>query len=766
VNLESEKFMQNELSPAIALREVGNYKAAQECLSRHIEKHPNDPAALSLLSQVFMLDKNDEQAAKALSKASSINPELPSVHRNQARLLLKQSKPEEALAALHYGPEVSSNDPEDWLVLATCLGANQREQEALRLIEKVLQAIPNHAEAFANRAVLRLKAKDTIGAIEDAEMAVSLKPHLTKIWALLGYLRHQSNNLAGAIEAVKKAHEIDPTNLDHINNLSEFFRQDGEILQSIRYLEKASSLVPDDVILWTKLGVAFQQAQNIDDAKVAYEKALAINPKAAEVLSNLGTIAGDSQDWEAAVQYFAQALAVMPGLAEVHDNMGVAQKKLGHLDDAAASHKQAIALKPDYTDAYNNLGITQQALGRFEQAAANYQHAIALQPDNVDAYNNLGNVLRELSRPEQAAASYRQAIVLRPDYAEVHNNLGTVLNALGRLKQADASYRHAITLKPDSAEIHSNLGNVLRGLNRLAEAEASYKHAIALEPSYSKAYYDLGLLLLVVDRYEEAAEYLKHSEHAKSRPYLLRCLYLLDRKSLFYEQLDYLIHRGDIHPIIGSLISRSEIRYGINKLNLFCQAPLDYVLKTDLSNQYDFEKIVVKTASTILNEKRIPNRNQAMLINGYQTAGNIFDLEPDLTEGIKKIIRLEIEKYRVKFKDSKEGLITNWPKDYKIRGWLISMNNGGELMPHMHEEGWISGSIYINVPAKSKPDSGNLVVCIEDERLTSDNKNQLKSIDVVTGSLCLFPASLLHYTIPFEAEEERIVLAFDVTPKD
>ena len=44
-------------------------------------------------------------------------------------------------------------------------------------------------------------------------------------------------------------------------------------------------------------------------------------------------------------------------------------------------------------------------------------------------------------------------------------------------------------------------------------------------------------------------------------------------------------------------------------------------------------------------------------------------------------------------------------------------------------------------------------------------KNPKNIIDVVTGSLALFPASLLHYTIPFESEEERIVLAFDVIPK-
>ena len=94
------------------------------------------------------------------------------------------------------------------------------------------------------------------------------------------------------------------------------------------------------------------------------------------------------------------------------------------------------------------------------------------------------------------------------------------------------------------------------------------------------------------------------------------------------------------------------------------------------------------------------------------------------------------------------------------------MKSGGKLSAHMHEKGWVSGSVYINVPPKLKTDSGNLVVCIDDEKHTTrKNINQKKIIDVVTGSLCLFPSSLYHYTIPFEAEEKRIVLAFDVMTK-
>ena len=113
------------------------------------------------------------------------------------------------------------------------------------------------------------------------------------------------------------------------------------------------------------------------------------------------------------------------------------------------------------------------------------------------------------------------------------------------------------------------------------------------------------------------------------------------------------------------------------------------------------------------------------------------------------------------FKDSTEGLITQWPSSYKINGWLVSYKSGGIISPHMHEHSWISGSVYINVPPGLQNDDGSLVVCIDDSK---DTKGAKKIINVVTGSLCLFPASLLHFTTPFESNEDRIVLAFDVIP--
>jgi hypothetical protein len=244
------------------------------------------------------------------------------------------------------------------------------------------------------------------------------------------------------------------------------------------------------------------------------------------------------------------------------------------------------------------------------------------------------------------------------------------------------------------------------------------------------------------------------------------CLFQQDKKSVFFDALDYLINQDKASAIIGSLTCRSALKYGLEKPNLFCTKPLNYVVHNELDARYDFETIFVKKVKSILNENQISHRKQSLLVNGNQTLGNIFDIKNYDTNEIENIIRVEIEKYREKFKNSEEGLIERMPTEYSLYGWLISMKTGGNLKPHIHAEGWLSGSIYINVPHKLGIDSGNLVVSLGEESDAIDTRiNEKKMINVITGSIVLFPSSLTHYTIPFESEEERIVLAFDVKEK-
>ena len=438
---------------------------------------------------------------------------------------------------------------------------------------------------------------------------------------------------------------------------------------------------------------------------------------------------------------------------------------IGRKFEAVKANQKAVSLSPQDTEAHSNLGNSLQLLGKLKEAEASYKQAIELQPDFATAHNNLGNTLQKLGRLKEAEASLRKAIAFKTDFALAHFNLGITLKELGKLDEAEASYRHAIALKADYAEAYNSLGNVLKELGKLDEAEASYRHAIALKANYTEAHYNLGMSLFDSKQYDTAQKEFELIDILQSKSYAIRCSYLQDKESIFYEKLDSLINQGEINAVIGSLTCSSEIKYGIKRLNPFCNHPLEYVLKINLNEQCDFEKIFVKTARDLLSDNSISRKAQRLLTNGVQTAGNIFSVKKISDSEIESIIYAEIEKYRVYFNGSEEGFIKNWPTFYKIKGWLVSMQSGGKLGAHMHELGWISGSIYINVPKKTEVNSGNLVLRAGDqENPLGDKSNQESIIEVHNGSLCLFPSSLHHYTIPFEDKENRIVLAFDVVP--
>ena len=230
--------------------------------------------------------------------------------------------------------------------------------------------------------------------------------------------------------------------------------------------------------------------------------------------------------------------------------------------------------------------------------------------------------------------------------------MGNTLKLLGRLEEAVASYTQGIALKPGVAEIHSNLGNTLKELGRFEEAEASYTQAIALKPDFAEAHYNLGVFLFENKKFNLAAEQFELSDTHLSKIYAIKCSYLQDKETIFYEKFDLLVNQGETNAVLGSLGLRSELKYGIKKSNPFCNDPLNYVIKTDLNEQYDFECIFIKTVRDVLTDNSVSYKKQGLLTNGVQTVGNIFANGKVFKTQIESIIHSEIEKYRMHFKNS------------------------------------------------------------------------------------------------------------------
>ena len=50
--------------------------------------------------------------------------------------------------------------------------------------------------------------------------------------------------------------------------------------------------------------------------------------------------------------------------------------------------------------------------------------------------------------------------------------------------------------------------------------------------------------------------------------------------------------------------------------------------------------------------------------------------------------------------------------------------------------------------------------------ILNQNKVQKLEYKPVPGDIVLFPSSLFHGTVPFNSKDERLVIAFDVRPKN
>ena len=469
---------------------------------------------------------------------------------------------------------------------------------------------------------------------------------------------------------------------------------------------------------------------------------------------------------EVAKELYNRVLKIDPNHSQALKNIAIIFINLKDYQKAKKCYEKAVEIDPNSADAYYNLGIIFKELKEYQKAKSCYEKADNIQPDNTIIQTNLGIIFKDLGENQKAKDCYEKAIKINPNNAKAHYNLGVIYKDSGELQKAKICFKKVIEINPNEQETHNSLGVIFQELGEYQKAKDCYEKAIEIKPNYGDVYYNLGQLLHERGEYHLAENYFKKAIQIKpgdirASNSLLTNLYKMNNQSILFEELDSIINEGKMNAVIGSICSRSEVKYGVKKENPFCNNPLDYVLKKDLNEKYDFKNVIVKCVNNILKDDSISNRVQKLITNGYQTAGNLFANRDFDTSEIQKIIKIEIEKYRLYFKDSKEGFIKNWPTNYNLNGWLISMKKGGKLSAHMHDLGWLSGSIYINVPQKSELESGNLVVCIDENENKNENK---KSIDVVTGSLCLFPSSLLHYTIPFESEENRIVLAFDMIP--
>ncbi|HKF74315.1 MAG TPA: tetratricopeptide repeat protein [Stellaceae bacterium] len=413
-----------------------------------------------------------------------------------------------------------------------------------------------------------------------------------------------------------------------------------------------------------------------------------------------------------ALQFCREMLKQLPDRPDVLSFAGMIALEMGDAAEAAALYGRAVRRRPDFVEAHYNLGNALMKLGRSEAAVAAYRRAAELKPDLVAAHNNLGNALHALGRNDEAAEAYRRVLRLAPDSPEVQRNLGIALERAGKRGDAIDAYRAVIAQRPDWLLAHSNLANALLSAGDARAAVAAADRWLTLAPGNIEALSIKTLALYEAGEREAAA-------------------YLLDFR---------LVRRLKIEPPPG-----------FASLKAFNRALVD---------------ITLLHPTLHVPEAADPHYHHPALA----ITKTFFGPSEGPVAAFEAIVRRAVADYIAAIPpNSRHPFLVHPPKTWEFASWAAVLHFQGNLTPHIHLDGYLSGVYYPQLPdlmgTAEHGQAGFFELGPPPEQFPLTAAVDSMPIRPEEGLMILFPSYFYHRTIPFESTQRRISIAFDACPR-
>lgn len=343
----------------------------------------------------------------------------------------------------------------------------------------------------------------------------------------------------------------------------------------------------------------------------------------------------------------------------------------------------------------------------FAAAAAAFEAALRLDPEAHDVRVPLAHCYNVLSR-------HREALTLLTggDGARLLFERAVALQALGLLQDADAAYRAVLDEEPRHREACRRLCRMLREAGRIDEMLELCESLAERGVRNTQLLYDWGTALVLAGRLDEARAIL-------------------------------------VDP--ARILSRTlPVPDGFSDLATFNTALAEEIL----GSPYAISDLPANEA----------NRGSSRVHSLF--AGKNRRIVEQLVETIQRLVSDEPVERRGAFDPWPEGR----PGFAHLRSWGLIQRRTDFEEWHLHPGGWMSGVYYVRVPKIVSTD-GPGRGCIEFgppgavQRALPDFL-PVTRIAPREGMLLLSPSHYRHRTIPTEADEHRISIAFDVVPDD
>ena len=620
-----------------------------------------------------------------------------------------------------------------------------RFEQAAALCREVLQDIPGQLSATYLLGLMNCQ----LNRFEQAEQCLceylEQRTEDPDAWYNLGFARQQQARPEQAIAAYKKTIELTPGNVAANVNLAHLLERTGRTAQAEQLLKSSIQEAASDARLLTALGGLLLRTGKPGEARETLGRAIVLLPDDRQTLMSLAIACAHCGDAEQAIRHYDRLLEMDPSVVDAITNRAKSLADTGRLELAEQELQRALRLNPEHAGAHNSLSVLLSRRGQQEAALESVHRAVELAPQSVSARFNLAALLSKRTSVEllaQAERAAREVLQLDLNHSGAMNCLGIVLTKLGHMDEALQWAGQAVESAPGEVAFSVSLGDLQVQMGLLDQAQLTYQEALIRVPDSVENRRQLGILLLKKRQPESALEALD----------LALSLSPLDQRSIAHRAValqqmnhwdeadDYLGMYRHIHSV------RLQLPDGFESISQF-----NSELAKDIQEHSTLRWEPVGLAAR----------------NGGLTDELMLD-DTHAIRGLMSGIRLAIDELRHSLTpDPRDPFRCAIPDDdYELNSWATLVNEGGNIDTHIHEESWISGAYYVQLPASLGVNQDQPEGWIEFGRPHAEvpfpANGRVRLLRPAAGRLFLFPSFLFHRTIPHRSDEQRISTSFDL----
>ena len=621
-----------------------------------------------------------------------------------------------------------------------------RLDDAVASLDAVLEQYPRQPDARLMRGIAQSRAGDSEGAAKALRELVDEHPQFVAAWYNLGVVLRESRKPAEAFEAFASAVAKEPNHYAALVNAGAAAGALEDWGRAVEYWERATALKPDDSNTAINLGVALTHCSRYDDARAKFESVLRVSPRNVAALNGMGMTWRAAGHPNRAIDCYDRALSFDPNHAGVLVNRGKALTRANRFAEARSDFEKALAVAPDSADAAMGLSVVEAKLTNRVSATKAARRALAMLPDNPDALFNLAALLSK----ETAAAALteadgllQRALAARDGMADAWHCRAQVLGKLGRTAQALEASERAMRESPDKPKFAVTHALLQETDGHLADAVKTLQEQARRHPHVAEVHRQLGIASLRMDLREAAKEAL-HRAYRLGED---------DQRTIAY--------LGLATAQLGNL---DEARRWLGLPTVIQETTLG--LPDGFETLGEFNRAL---ASAIRSHSALRWEPIGLAaVNGALTDDLLADRNP-ATTGFELALRRQIDRFVAGLAPDPDDPFTRViPNAYDLNIWATLVEAPGHIATHIHEESWLSGAYYVELPeSMDAPDNGS-AGWIEFGRPHANDPFDAEELIELrqphTGQLLLFPSYLFHRTLPHRVGQ-RISVSFDLVPR-